>query len=213
MQSGTACAESTSRLATAEEVEQAIQQLSAVDYLRLVKAARILMGGSSYATAEDLADEAIQTPHLAALGQGGRRWPKDVDFMSYLMMTIRGLASDSRNSARQRLTVSSRVPSRDGSNERDVFDDRRFSTLSPEESIVEGEDQEHSKQADDFCLSKIDERFKDDAEVQWIMRGLREDKGPREIQELSGMTKTQYESAQRRWRRGVEKLFPDRRDL
>lgn len=213
MQSGTAHAAKASRLATAEEAEQAIQQLTDVDYFRLVKVARLLIGGSSYGTAEDLAAEAIQTPYLAARGEGGRRWPKDVDFMAYLVQTMRGLASDSRKSATCRSTVSNRVPSRDGPDEHDLFDQPRFSSLSPEESAIEAEDEEDCQQADDSYLAKIDERFKNDAGVQWIIRGLKEDKSPGEIQELSGMTKTQYESAQRRWRRGVEKLFPDRRDL
>ena len=61
---------------TAEEVAQAIQGLSEADYGRLVKAARIRMGGSRYTNPRDLVNDAVLNPYEAALGLGGRRWPR-----------------------------------------------------------------------------------------------------------------------------------------
>jgi RNA-binding protein YhbY len=57
-------------------------------------------------------------------------------------------------------------------------------------------------------LAKIEERFKDDQEVGWILMGLAEGMGASDIQAMGEMTQTQYETARKRLRRERERLFP-----
>ncbi len=198
-------------LAAADEVAQAIQALTDADYVRLIKAARIKLGDTVYAGAEDLVNEAVVTPYRAALGEGGRRWPKDVSFVAFLIMTIRGIASDSRRSATQRRTLSAQMLTKEGQGERDVFDALYLTAPSVEEQLLDDEQEQEREARNQKDLTTVDEFFRNDDEIQWIMIGVQERMSPKDIQEMSGMSKTQYESAQRRWRRGLEKLFPGRR--
>ncbi len=195
-------------VASIEEVAQAIQSLTDVDYGRLYAAAAIKMSGSGYADAGDLVNDAVLSPYRAALGEGGRRWKRTVSFMAFLFMTIQGLASDSRRSAAHRLTDSHRQSGRDDDDEdQDAFETLAVATPSVEVTALNEERQVARRRV----MERLQEHFKDDPEVQWIMLGLEEDKGPEEIQELSSMTETQYETARRRWRRALEKLVPGRR--
>ena len=198
-------------VATADEVAQAVQALTDGDYVRLVKAARIKLGGTAYASAEDLVNEAVVTPFRAARGEGGRRWRKDVSFIAFLIMTIRGIASDSRRSATLRRTVSAQRVAKEGEGERDVFDALNLTVPSVEEQLLDDEQEQEREARNQKDFAAVDEFFRNDDEIQWIMIGIQEQKSPTDIQEISGMSKTQYESAQRRWRRGLEKLFPGRR--
>ncbi len=198
-------------LAAADEVAQAVQVLTDADYVRLIKAARIKLGGTVYASAEDLVNEAVVTPFRAALGEGGRRWRKDVSFVAFLIMTIRGIASDSRRSATQRRTVSAQMLMKEGEGERDVFDALDLTAPSVEEQLLDDEQEQEWEARNQKDFTAVDEFFRNNDEIQWIIIGIQERKSPTDIQEISGMSKTQYESAQRRWRRGLEKLFPERR--
>ena len=122
-------------------------------------------------------------------------------------MTIQGLAGDSRGSADQRLTTSNLKPTRDGDRDRDLFDSPDLATPSPQQLALEAEHQGQRQ----LEVSKVTDHFKNDSEVQWIIMGIEDGRSATEVQELSGMTKTQYESAQRRWRRALERLVPERR--
>lgn len=198
-------------LAAADEVAQAVQALTDADYVRLTKAARTKLGGTVYASAEDLVNEAVVTPFRAALGEGGRRWRKDVSFVAFLIMTIKGIASDSRRSATRRRTVSAQTMTKEGEGERDVFDALDLTAPSVEEQLLDDEQEQEWEARHQKDFTAVDEFFRNDDEIQWIMIGIQERKSPIDIQQISGMSKTQYESAQRRWRRGLEKLFPGRR--
>jgi hypothetical protein len=196
--------------ATSDEVRRAIQQLSDVDYLRLRKAARLKMGGSAYSDPAELVNQALLTPYKAALGEGGRRWKRNVNFLAFVVKTIQGLASDSRGSAELRLTGSNLVPSREGEAPRDLFDSQAFATVSAEEEILARSDTESQKSREDQ-LASVREFFREDEHVNWIIKGIEEDKSAQEIQSLSGMSETEYATAHRRWRRGCEKIAKKRR--
>jgi hypothetical protein len=202
-----------SDLATAEEVQRAIRELGRADYLRLLKTARVKMGGSVFTDPAELVDQALLTPYKAASGEGGRRWKKSVNFVAFVMKTIQGLASDSRNAAERRLTVSNLMPGQEGEPDHDLFDKPGLATVSAEEQVITEVDaqlNEAAERARDAHLVKVKEHFRNDAEVGWIMRGIEEDKSAQEIQSLSGMSATRYATARRRWRRGLETLAKER---
>lgn len=197
-----AVSSTSSEYATAEEVAEATDRLTPANYVRLHKAARIRVAGTAFTDANDLVSEAVATPYLAALGEGGRRWPRGVDFMAFLLKTIQGIASDSRRSEERRLTVSQRVRLPDGQ-ERDLLTSRVCpTTASPEDLILD--DECHKRE--DGALAAAREFFKDDPEILSIMKGIENDQSAKSIQESTGMSATQYETARRRWRRGLEKL-------
>lgn len=199
--------ETADGLATSEEVAHAVQGLTDADYGRLIEAARIKMGGSLYTNPRDLVNDAVLSPYEAALGQGGRRWPKNVAFMAFLFMTIQGLASDSRGSAQRRLTTSNLRPGREGHRDHDLFDSPEFASSSPQQLALDAEHQARRQRE----VNKINDHFKNDPEVQWVMMGIEDGRSASEIQELAGMTKTQYESARSRWRRALKRLVSERR--
>jgi len=194
-------------VATVEEVVHAIQSLTEADYDRLAEAAKIRMVGSAYTDPRDLVNDAVLTPYRAVLGQGGRRWKPEVDFIKYLFMTIKGLASDSRRSAEHRLTDSHRQLVREDGGERDFFESPDVATPSVERSALEEERHAERRR----IVAKVQAAFAIDEQIQWIMMGIEEGMSAEEIQELSSMTRTEYETAHRRWRRGLAKVVPGRR--
>jgi len=201
-------------LATVEEVQQAIQELSNVDYFRLLKVARHKTGGSVFTDPAELVSQAVLTPYLAARGDGGRRWKKGTNFIAFLTKTIQGLASDSRGSAQQRLTVSNLVPGQEGEPDHDIFERPCFAKASVEEQVIAQETDRCSEPAEavrELRLAEVKEYFKNDEEVGWIIKGIEEEKNAQEIQSLSGMSATQYATARRRWRRGLEAIARKRR--
>jgi predicted RND superfamily exporter protein len=60
-------------------------------------------------------------------------------------------------------------------------------------------------------LYKIEEHFSQDQEVTWIILGLKDELPPDEIRAMSNMTQKEYDTAKRRFRRGIEKIFPEKR--
>jgi DNA-directed RNA polymerase specialized sigma24 family protein len=192
--------------ATGVEVAEAIAKLTSADHVRLLKAARIKLVGTAYTDARDLYREALITPYAAARGLGGRRWPKDVDFMTFLMKTIQGIASDSRKSAERRQTR----PLCDN----DLGRQDIPANVSPStEEVVEDEQEAVELQyRSEINLRRVCDYFSSKPQVMSIINGMQDGKSPSEIQESSGMSKTQYESARRALRRGLEKLFPERKE-
>jgi DNA-directed RNA polymerase specialized sigma24 family protein len=189
---------------TAHEVRLAIECLTPADYIRLRMAARIYLGGSAYAEPRELVVDALATAYMAAAGAGGRRWKRGVDFMAYLVMTIRGLASDSRRSADRRWTSR-------GSWEPAPPDSAALAMRSPEQERLADEERGGHEEQNDANLELVMNHFKNDPEVCWIIKGIMDGIPASRIQKQSGMTSTQYDSAQRRWRRGLDRLFPGRR--
>ena len=80
--------------------------------------------------------------------------------------------------------------------------------------VTEAVEQEESQEQRDRAKAdsdKIEAFFTNDSEVTWIIIGHKDGQSAAEIRELAEMTQTQYETARRRFRRGLENLFPGRR--
>ncbi len=80
--------------------------------------------------------------------------------------------------------------------------------LSPE-SIISTETNRSIANKD---LKAIENHFKSNEAVGWVLLGIEDEMSASEIIEMSGMTKIQYESARKNFLRGLDKLFPGRRE-
>jgi hypothetical protein len=182
--------------ASPAEVGTACKRLTVAEHLRLRQIARIAMHGAPFTAPGDLIAEAIGTAFLAAQGEGGRRWPRKVPFMSYLVMTMRGIASDARRAIRWRTL-------------REIFDSDddelkgRITDLLSVPSVEEiWTDEEEGRRREEFLRA----HFRDDPEILAILDGISKGFTAPEIRKKEGMTDTEYDSARRRLRRNVERL-------
>lgn len=203
--------ESLDRIATPEDVGQAIEALSDMELVRLRKAALIHLPGSEYAAPDEIINEAICRTLNAANGGKGRRWPKDVPFIAYLTQVIRGLGSDSRESEHQSKTARLEALAPEGATPEDILGllgHHQTDALTNAIEIEADRERQARVRAD---MDRIETYFSDDAQVTWIILGRKEESSPAEIMEMGEMTKTQYESAMRRYRRGIGRIFSEKR--
>ena len=195
---------------TIDDVRQAYEALSNDELYRLLKLARTFLVGTEYSDPQELVNETLVRTLRAANGERGRHWPKTVPFMAFMVQTMQGLADDSLNSWYVRRTQE--------------MEELATEVLTADEAIgahghahpdvvtVAIEAGEASEQCERAAqdAARIDEHFAGDDEVGWLVMGHKDGLKAAEIRELSGMTQTQYETARRRFRRGLEKLFPGR---
>lgn len=197
--------------ATPEDVRQAIGALSKEELYRIHKAAVYCLLGTEYQDPQEIINEAIFRTMKAASGEKGRHWPKNVPFIAYMIKTIQGLANDSLESSVQKKTDYIEAMATEIASAEDVLGglghhhtDVLTKALDLEKT---SERQDRAKE----IVSKIDAYFVGDSEVTWVIMGHKDDLSVSEIRELSGMTQTQYETARKRFRRGLDKLFPEKR--
>jgi DNA-directed RNA polymerase specialized sigma24 family protein len=195
---------------TIDEVRAAIDALTDADRLRLRKTASILLAGSDYSDPQDLLNEAVVRTLRAAAGQKGRHWPAGVDFIAYLVQTMKGLASDSRASVKVR-------PTRD-------LETLATESLTADEGLgahgqfhpdvvtlaIEAGEAADARDAAAEDAAKIDAFFAGDEDVEFLIMGHRDELTPQQVRKDAGLSQTQYETARKRLRRGLEKLFPGR---
>lgn len=197
--------------ATSEDVHQAIEVLTQEDRYRLRKAAIICLAGTEYQDPTELVHEAILRTMNAANGGKGRHWPKTVPFMAYMIQTIKGLANDSRESLPQRQTDYIEGMAVEGATAEEVLGRMGHCQSDVLIQAVECEESLHTRNRAQSDATLIDAGFEKDSEVMMIIMGLKDGLTPADIRELGEMSKTQYETARKRFRRGLEKLFPGRR--
>lgn len=195
---------------TIDDVRQAYEALTNDELYRLLKLARIFLAGTEYADPQDLLNETLMRTLRAANGEKGRHWPKSVPFMAFLVQTMKGLADDSLNSsyitqtqgmenfATEALTAEEGLGAK-GHAHPDIV------TLAIDAG-ERADDRDRAKRN----AARIDALFVGDEEVGWLVMGHKDGLKAAEIREISGMSQTQYETARRRFRRGLEKLFPGR---
>lgn len=195
---------------TIDDIRKAFEALTNEELYRLRMLARVFLLGTEYDDPQELLNETVMRTLRAANGEKGRHWPKAVPFMAFLVQTMQGLADDSLNSsyikqtqemetlATEALTADEAIGAR-GHAHLDVV------TLAIEAGELAGN---HDRAKQDAV--RIDAHFADDEEVGWLMMGHKDDLKAAEVRELAGMSQTQYETARRRFRRGLEKLFPGR---
>lgn len=200
----------TSAHRTVDDIRQAIERLTEADLLRIHHAANRSLSGTHFTCADDLINEVIVRALRAAQGDTGRHWPLDVPFVAFVITTMRGLADDSRNAFTQTRFESVDTVELEGVTPDDVY--ARAGMTHPDAPTLAAaeEDERAREQRATDELKRIDEYFKGDSEVAWIIEGFRTDLPANEIRALSEMDVKQYEAARKRFRRGLNKLFPGR---
>jgi len=198
--------------ATPDEVRAAIDALSPADAWRLTSAATLAMYGSEYTNPQELINEAVTRTLLAASGQPGRVWNPTVNFMAFMTMTIRGIANDSSESPAQKKTTRYQAMALDGGDEDEFLGTMGHAHPSVEEDLIESQEMLlRQTKAKEDC-DAIEAYFKEDEIVSMTLLGLKDGMSPNEIRELASIDKTQYDSARTKIRRGMEKLYPGRRE-
>ena len=195
---------------TTDDVRQAYEVLTNDELYRLLKAARIFLAGTEYADPQELLNEALLRTLRAANGEKGRHWPKSVPFMAFLIQTMQGLADDSLNSSYIRQTREMEVLATEALTAEEALGAHGHTHLDVVTLAIgagERADEEDRAKRD---AARIDTYFAGDDEVGWLVMGHKDGLKAAEIRELSGMSQTQYETARRRFRRGLEKIFPGR---
>ncbi|WP_275271782.1 hypothetical protein [Limnobacter sp. P1] len=197
--------------ATPDDVRSAIAALSDVDNYRLRKAATYCLPGTEYQTPQELINEAVIRTMNAASGDRGRRWPRNVPFIAFMMRTIQGIANDSRESAGQRVTDRIEELATEAVSVEQVLAQSEHYHPDIVTQALELEEANEREEQVKAIVGEIDDNFAEDEEVNWILMGIKDDLPASEVRELSGMTQSQYDTARRRFRRGLDKLFPEKR--
>ena len=195
--------------ATPEDVQAAIEGLSDAQSVRLHKTARLSILGTEYKDPYDLINEVFKRTMEAAIGNEGRRWPKDtVPFMAFLIKTMEGLVSDSRQTVWvTRAQTLERVLADEGPDLR-----AEFRSQSAEEAVLESEAQDAEDARACQVAEIIEKHFEGDQEVGLLLECLKEGMIGAEIMETCGFSdQKHYETVRRRMRRHIEKLFPEGR--
>jgi len=186
------------RFATVEEVRVAIEELSLEDLGRLRRTAAVLLQGSGYIAPEELLNETVQRAMEGASGMDGRRWPKRVPFMAFLVMTMKSIANASLESVETAVRGVT-----------DPLDEASFGSMAMPGTDVVCETAEESAALDGKAaatFSAIESHFARDEKVLMMVMHLREGRRAHEIQAEEGMTLTEYATVRRRLRRGLAKL-------
>lgn len=198
-------------LATPDELRQAIESLSPEELYKLHKTATYLLFGSEYQSAHDLLNETIMRAMNAAVGEKGRVWRKSVNFMAFLIMCMRGIANDSAESFQQTRVRRIEELATEMHSGEEVLAIKGHRHASHEDVVIEQEEAQERAAKAKADAEAIENHFANDSQVSWLIMGCKDGLAPHEVRELSEMTQTEYDTAKRRFRRGLDKLFPGRR--
>ena len=179
-------------IASPAEVESALANLSPADMLRLKRIAQLRSVGLAEAEWKDLLQESFSR----ALS-GMRRWPRHVPFVAFLAQTIRSIANEHWRRARAAaVTLESDLRPAGDYADGSAIDALTVNPLDPEREV-----------AARLTLERVERLFENDLPALAIIRALGEGLSPEEIQRQTGMTQTEYSTAQRRIRRKVAKAI------
>ncbi len=175
-----------------DNVESAWRGLSAQDHIRLKRIAQVRAFGLPDMEWQDLVQEAV-TRTLS----GSRKWPSDVPFLAFLAQTMRSIANEQWLLRNRRNEVSQSDFSEGEKQESAIFgylDSVAVDHISPERQLLATR-----------AITDLENYFAEDAEALLLLRGIAEGSTPVELQQAYGLTKTKYESAQKRIRRKIAK--------
>ena len=176
-------------------VAAALAALSDADLLRLKRFAELRSLRLPLLNWSDLLNEAI-----ARALDGSRLWPADVEFMVFMLQSIRSIASEQwRRIQRTPVTREADLPLADPTSAEKVsLDEVGRNELNPQREVFA-----------ERALRDVMTIFRADKQATAILEGLAEGDAPADIQRRAGMTPIQYASAQRRIRRVLTRAFPD----
>ncbi|WP_244138166.1 hypothetical protein [Burkholderia vietnamiensis] len=199
--------------ATAEEIGEAIEMLTEAELGRIHRAAQYALFGTEYTDPLELLGEAVQRTLEGVGVKEGRHWPKDVHFVAYIIRTMQSIAEGSSSSITQsRTTYLETMAGREGDAESALAREGFHSPDVVEQALeIEETKERQARAVADAAL--IDAHFANDEEIQFLIMGDKDGMKPSEIRAVSGMDQTAYDTARRRFRRGLNTLMPGRRKL
>lgn len=177
---------------TKEEIASAICALTPADWARLKKVAQRYAFGRPIG-AEDLLQEAL------ARANEDRICPRHVDVVKFLAEAMRSIAFDESEKVEHRLRLVSVAKTGDHQAEAFNYPD---GAPSAEAKMISEQQVAEMRQA---LLSLFD----DDPLAQDIVDGSISEMTAEEIQEITGLDKTAYNSKRRLIRRRIEKAYPE----
>jgi hypothetical protein len=182
----------------------AIEKLTASYWNRLHKAASSFLYGTVFSHVDELVNET-----LCRCLSGSRNWPSNVPFLIFFTNAMESVADGDRNliyKTRQVLATDL-LPITNNEMEFDPIENFGNDNLSPDIIITTEENRLVAEEE----YKNIENYFKGNETVEWVLLGIEDEMSASEIIEMSGMTKTEYESARKSLLRGLDKLFPGRR--
>ncbi|MCZ4288471.1 transposase [Hoeflea alexandrii] len=179
----------------AEDAIAAFDALSGKDRDNLARIARFIAGTSGFPSPDDLINEAY-----VRIAEGKRPWPRAHGFVPFVAGVMKSLRSDSAF----------------------VTDERKVVRLDQGFAIVTSEDLEMVAANDDDdglackaiiedALSKLEEHFADDDEMQLLLMGIQEGLIGKDLQEAVGVDAKRLEALRTRLKRKIDNLADDYR--
>lgn len=183
-----------------DDVEKAIHGLSVADHERLRRIAKSYAMGLGHYPHESPAADLLQEAVMRTL-EGKRRWRRGVDFIHHLDRTMKSIGHSWRK--RHKSTASL-------DEERDTPSDLSESGVEPKQVwLVRREVGPHKVLSAKEALNVIGCAFRSDSAAAQVIDGWRMDLTGPEIQELSGMSKKEFDAAVRRIRYRLPQLEID----
>lgn len=197
--------------ATAEEIGEAVERLTEAELGRIHRAAQYALFGTEYTDPDELLGEAVQRTLEGVGVKEGRHWPKDVHFVAYLIRTMQSIADGSSDSIVQSRTAYLETMAGPDGDADLALAQEGFFALDVLEQALEAEEttERQARAAADAAL--IEAHFANDDEIQFLIMGDKDGMKPDEIRAVSGMDQTAYDTARRRFRRGLNTLMPGRK--
>jgi RNA polymerase sigma-70 factor (ECF subfamily) len=176
--------------ATLDEVCDAISNLSDADFLRLEGIADAFVQSHPLLEGMDLVQEAFRRLlEPEAEGKRKRHWSRGTSFVTTVIGTMRSLADEYRrqHSTKKSMEAGTVDDLGVGSGGPDTIDTALFAERRVEQ---------------------IYQLFHDDEEIEEVLLRLHDEMTAEEIRDELGITATEYATARRRLRRGLDKKFP-----
>lgn len=187
-----------------DRIVDAIEKLTSSDWNRLHKAASSFLYGTVFSDVDELVNET-----LCRGLSGSRNLPSNVPFLVFFTNAMESVADGDRNliyKTRQVLATDL-LPNNNDEMEFDPIENFGNDNLSPDIIITT----EENRLVAEKEYKNIEHFFKGNEAVEWVLLGIEDEMSASELIEMSGMTKTEYESARKSFLRGLDKLFPGRR--
>lgn len=194
------------KLATLDEVYEALEALDESQHATLYARATNMIYGTRYREPLDLVRDAMLSAIEGALldGAKGRVWPMEVPLLAFLTQAMKGIASNSRTSlaGKAEVLATELVGSDDADPDETMSVVSGVTTPGVDDELIAAEDAaEVLRQRDELFTE-----FETDDEITMILMAMEDGLRGEAIRCGAGLEETQYETARRRLRRGVAKL-------
>lgn len=178
-------------IASADEIKEAIENMSATDLYRLEQFAKYRIRGLGRRALGRSYEDLIKEAMVATLG-GNRNWKiHKVGFVGHMMAVVRSISSHWKEKAYSETYLES-----------EFSDENKKSILETPSQTPSAETVLSAKEK----LQTIYRHFSGDEQVSKLFSSLEQGLTSTEAQETFGLSKKQYEAAVKRLRRGLNRM-------